>query len=102
MLTMKNIFFSLNQVSRHVNDLRSRSGEPIVKLSALQTAQVKSIQGQWTPLTHQNPLQNLSHASFPQPEFSDALSTEVSATEYVLLNSEPINEETEKAKEHHG
>ncbi|CAD5212298.1 unnamed protein product [Bursaphelenchus xylophilus] len=81
----------LNEVSRHMNDLRCRSGEPIVKLKSLQTAQIKSVQGEWSPLDKLDVTQNIYHGNLPQPQFNEPLTTEISATEYVMRNSVESN-----------
>ncbi|CAD5207491.1 unnamed protein product [Bursaphelenchus okinawaensis] len=77
----------LNEVSRHINHLRTRSGEPVEKLKALQTAQVKSIQGEWSPLDSLDQEQNIFFMNLPQKQFNEPISTEVSATEYVQKHS---------------
>jgi len=79
--------FTFEQACRHINDLRSRSGEPIVKFMSSQMPEVKSIQGQWNPLTWQDTKQNAAWPNLPQPEFSEFKSAKLSATDYVLLNS---------------
>ena len=80
-----------------MNDLRSRSGEPIVKFLSAQMPEVKSIQGAWDPLTWQDTKQNVAWPNLPQPEFSTHRSAKLSATEYILLNSRP-NDEAQKVE----
>jgi hypothetical protein len=84
--------FRFEQTCRHLNDLRNRSGEPIVKFESAQMPEVKSIQGAWSPLTWQDTKQNAAWPNLPQAEFSTHRSAQISATDYVLLNSRP-NEE---------
>ena len=76
--------FRAEQVQRHVSNLKSRSGLPIVKFESAQTAQCKSVQGQWTPLLWRDPRQNA--VQLPHPEFSKHKSAEMSATEFILQN----------------
>jgi len=80
--------FSLEQVSQHINYLRTRSGQPIVKFEAAQTAQCNSVQGMWTPILWQDSRQNLAAGQLPKPEFSILRTKEISATEYVLSKIE--------------
>ncbi|KAI6230164.1 L51-S25-CI-B8 domain-containing protein [Aphelenchoides fujianensis] len=84
--------FTLEQVCRHVNDLRSRSGEPIVKFVAAQTAELKSIQGQWTPQTWQPTAQNAAWGALPRAEFSAHQTAELTATDFVLDRSVPADQ----------
>lgn len=72
-----------------MNDLRSRSGEPIVKFMSSQMPEVKSTQGQWSPLTWQDTEQNAEWSNLPVPKFSQYKTAKISATDYVLLNSQP-------------
>lgn len=74
-----------------MNDLRSRSGEPIVKFLSSQLPEVKSIQGQWTPITWQDTKQNAEWSKLPVEEFSTHKTPKMSATDYVLLNSREQN-----------
>ncbi|KAI6198161.1 L51-S25-CI-B8 domain-containing protein [Aphelenchoides besseyi] len=92
--------FTLDQVCRHLNDLRSRSGEPIVKFVSNQTAENKSIQGQWTPQTWQSTEQNVYWSELPQAKFSPHRTTEITATDYVLDKSVPINGTEEPVTAH--
>ncbi|KAI6183231.1 L51-S25-CI-B8 domain-containing protein [Aphelenchoides bicaudatus] len=89
--------FTFEQTCRYMNDLRSRSGEPIVKFLSAQMPEVKSIQGAWNPLTWQDTKQNAAWPDLPQPEFSTHRSAKLSATEYILLNSRP-NDEAQKVE----
>jgi len=77
----------LKQVCRHINDLRSRSGEPIVKFVSAQTAECKSMQGEWSPVLWQDSRQNAAYPNLPQPEFSTYRTGKMSATEYILAHS---------------
>ena len=83
----------LEQAQREINLLRSRSGEPIVKFQAHQTAQCRSIQGQWSTLTWQDPKQNA--VKLPSEEFNVHKTSRISATEY-LLNLVHQNEDQPK------
>lgn len=76
--------FRLEDVQRHVNNLRSRSGLPIVKFETAQTAQCKSVQGQWTPILWRDTRQNASQ--LPNADLAKHKSAHVSATEYILKN----------------
>lgn len=69
----------------HINNLRTRSGQPIVKFESEQTAQCKSVQGMWTPLMHRNPKQNLyANGKLPQKEFSIPKVIDKTAQDYIL------------------
>ena len=74
-----------------MNDLRSRSGEPIVRMLSNQTASVRSVQGEWTPLTWLPSAQNAAWSQLPQPEFSPHRTAELSAQDYILLNSVDVD-----------
>lgn len=89
---------SYEQTCQHMNDLRNRSGEPIVKFLSAQMPEVKSIQGEWNPLTWQDPKQNAAWPNLPQPEFSVHQTTQISATEYILMNTRS-NDQAETPKE---
>uniref|UniRef100_A0A914P8T4 Large ribosomal subunit protein mL43 n=1 Tax=Panagrolaimus davidi TaxID=227884 RepID=A0A914P8T4_9BILA len=74
--------FTLERAEREINSLRTRSGEPIVKFNAHQTASCRSIQGQWSSLTSIDPRQNVTQ--LPSPEFNIYKTSTVSATDYLL------------------
>lgn len=68
-----------------MNNLRTRSGQPIVKYEASQTAQCKSVQGMWTPIMNRNPDQNLyANSKLPQPQFSPPKLLKKTAEDYIL------------------
>jgi hypothetical protein len=58
--------------------------------------EVKSIQGQWSPLTWQDTKQNLEWSKLPSHQFSKYKTPQISATEYVLMNSRPAEENSDK------
>lgn len=76
---MKN--FDAEQVGRHFNLLRTRSGLPVVDLVSRQSAQVASVQGMWNPMLNISSELNISELS--EKKFSRHRSAELSATEYV-------------------
>ncbi|VDN00810.1 unnamed protein product [Thelazia callipaeda] len=88
-IVLKN--FDAEQVERHLNLLRTRSGLPVVDLVSRQSAQVNSVQGMWNPMYNVSSELNLSQ--FPNQKFSRHRSAKPSATEYVAsLVSENISD----------
>uniref|UniRef100_A0A914GTE6 Large ribosomal subunit protein mL43 n=1 Tax=Globodera rostochiensis TaxID=31243 RepID=A0A914GTE6_GLORO len=77
--------FSMERVCLHMNNLRTRSGLPIVKIENPHLSHHKSVQGMWTPSKRRDTRQNLH--LLPNPQFSTHLSNESTATKYVLDNS---------------
>lgn len=78
-IVLKN--FDAEQVGRHLNLLRTRSGLPVVDLVSRQSAQVASVQGMWNPMLNINSELNISELS--ERKFSRHRTAELSATEYV-------------------
>jgi len=76
---------SLEQVHLHVNNMRTRSGQPIVKFEAEQTAQCKSIQGEWTPIMWQDTRQNVT--PLPHPDFSIHRNRTKTAQEHIQIEA---------------
>lgn len=71
-----------------MNNLRTRSGQPIVKFESAQTAQCKSVQGMWTPLMHRNHEQNLyANGNLPQQKFSIPKVVKKTAQDYILMKA---------------
>ncbi|KAI1714366.1 mitochondrial ribosomal protein l51 / s25 / CI-B8 domain-containing protein [Ditylenchus destructor] len=80
---------SLEQVHLHANNLRTRSGLPVVKFEARQTAQCKSVQGAWNPLLWQD--SRKSATQLPQPDFSAARHVKPTLTDFVKFVAEPAD-----------
>lgn len=78
-IVLKN--FDAEQVGRHLNLLRTRSGLPVVDLVSRQSAQIASVQGMWNPMLNISTELNISKLS--QKKFSRHCTAELSATEYV-------------------
>jgi len=71
-----------DQVARHINYLRTRSGQRIVQFERDQCTNNPSVQGMWHPMLHQDTAMNST--SLPDPKFSKHHSSKQSATERVL------------------
>uniref|UniRef100_A0A0R3RQ59 Large ribosomal subunit protein mL43 n=1 Tax=Elaeophora elaphi TaxID=1147741 RepID=A0A0R3RQ59_9BILA len=78
-IVLKN--FDAEQVGRHFNLLRTRSGLPVVDLVSRQSAQVTSVQGMWNPMLNINSELNICELS--EKKFSRHRTAKLSATEYV-------------------
>uniref|UniRef100_A0A915PWT0 Large ribosomal subunit protein mL43 n=1 Tax=Setaria digitata TaxID=48799 RepID=A0A915PWT0_9BILA len=78
-IVLKN--FDAEQVDRHLNLLRTRSGLPVVDLISRQSAHITSIQGMWNPMLNVNSELNISNSS--EQKFSRRRTASLSATEYV-------------------
>lgn len=89
--------FSLEQVHIHVNNLRTRSAQPIVHYQAAQTAQCKSIQGMWSSVYWQDSRQNLGQ--LPRPELDTFRNIKPSLEELVASSVNNIHEENNKVSE---
>ncbi|VDO41629.1 unnamed protein product [Onchocerca flexuosa] len=88
-IVLKN--FDVEQVERHFNLLRTRSGLPVVDLISRQSAQVSSVQGMWNPMLNISSELNISELS--EKKFSRHRTAEPSATEYISsLVDENIND----------
>jgi hypothetical protein len=55
-------------------------------------AEVKSTQGQWSPITWQNTKMNVEWSKLPLREFGEYKTPKISATDYILLNSKSNTE----------
>lgn len=73
--------FDAEQVGKHLNLLRTRTGLPVVNLVSRQSAQVASVQGMWNPMLNINTELNIS--KMPEKKFSRHRVAKLSATEYV-------------------
>ncbi|CAG9532017.1 unnamed protein product [Cercopithifilaria johnstoni] len=78
-IVLKN--FDAEQVGRHLNLLRTRSGLPVVDLVSRQSAQIASVQGMWNPMLNISSELNISKLS--EKKFSRHRTSVLSATEYV-------------------
>uniref|UniRef100_A0A8R1TWD9 Ribosomal protein/NADH dehydrogenase domain-containing protein n=1 Tax=Onchocerca volvulus TaxID=6282 RepID=A0A8R1TWD9_ONCVO len=88
-IVLKN--FDIEQVERHFNLLRTRSGLPVVDLISRQSAQVSSVQGMWNPMLNISSELNISELS--EKKFSRHRTAKPSATEYISsLVDEKIND----------
>uniref|UniRef100_A0A914WAB3 Large ribosomal subunit protein mL43 n=1 Tax=Plectus sambesii TaxID=2011161 RepID=A0A914WAB3_9BILA len=71
-----------DEVARHVNYLRTRSGQRIVQFERDEATNNPSVQGMWHPMLHQDTAMN--SAALPDATFSKHHSSKQSATERVL------------------
>ncbi|CAI5437618.1 unnamed protein product [Caenorhabditis angaria] len=72
---------SMDDITKDVHLLFSRSGNPVTKLESRQSALVPSIQGQWTPITWLSTAMNTEN--LPNKNLSTFKSCKTSATEYL-------------------
>lgn len=84
------------KMSKWMNLLRTRSGQPIVELESSQTAALDSVQGMWNPLYNLSSEQNLP--DWPKQKFSACRSAETSAQEYIASLAESSDECKEKVE----
>nr|CAG4646646.1 EOG090X0FS9 [Macrothrix elegans] len=74
--------FSREEVRKWLSHMTTRSGEPVMRLRKYQHTDFPSIQGVWTPFTHQAPEINV--ANFPNEVLSAPENQPVTATEQLL------------------
>ncbi|MCP9260997.1 Protein CBR-MRPL-34 [Dirofilaria immitis] len=80
-IVLKN--FGIEQVEKHFNLLRTRTGLPVIDLISRQSAQVASVQGMWNPMLNTSSELNISELL--EKKFSRHRTAKLSATEYVSL-----------------
>lgn len=75
--------FTEEQITKWIDLMRTQSmNSSAVRMRKHWHTEWPSIQGAWTPFTHQHP--ELTAATFPNPKFSTPLDVEESATDKLL------------------
>nr|CAG4648949.1 EOG090X0FS9 [Polyphemus pediculus] len=88
--------FSKEELGKWISYLNTRSGIPSMRFRKYQHTDYPTIQGVWTPFTHQPP--DLNVTQFPHEELSKPLNLKPSASEQLLeiFNRNQISDQNER------